>query len=100
MSASFSCVTAFSASVPLPRRRSLRQAQRLIECATCKAQRRRADGDAEQVERLHADAEALARLTDDRIGGHADIVVFQARQRVRCDDVDAFGDLNRICAVR
>ena len=83
MSASLAWVTALSASVPLPSRRLEAKAQRFVERAPGEAERRRADRHAEQVQRLHADAEALARLADDRVGGDADIVVFQARERVR-----------------
>ena len=38
-------------------------------------------------------AKALARLADDRVGGDADIVVAQARERVRRDHLDPLGDL-------
>ena len=38
------------------------------------------------------DAEAFARLADDRVGGHADIVVLEPRERMRRDDLDPLGD--------
>ena len=96
MSASFAWVTALSASVPLPRRRLARECERFVERAPSKAERGRADGHAEQVERLHADAEALARFADDRVGGNADIVVGEARERVGRNDLDPLGDCDRI----
>ena len=55
MSASFAWVTALSASVPLPSlRRRCAKLERFIERAPREAERRRADRDPEQVERLHA----------------------------------------------
>ena len=95
MSASFAWVTALSASVPLPSRRDCREAQRLVERAPREAERRRADRHPEQVQGLHADAEAFAGLADDRVGGNADIVVVQPRERVRRDDLDPLGDGRR-----
>ena len=74
---------------------ALGEAQRLVERAPREAQRRRADRHPEQVQGLHADAEALARLADDRVGGNADIVVVQPRERVRRDDFDPLGDCRR-----
>ncbi len=93
MSASFAWVTALSASVPLPSRRSL--------CDSRAPRRARAarspSAAAPTVTRNRfsvsiADAEAFARLADDRVGGNADIVIFQAGKRVRRDDLDPLGD--------
>ena len=77
MSASFACVTALSASVPLPSRRSDAKRKRLVERAPREAERRRADRHPEQVQRLHADAEAFAGLADDRIGGMRTLSYFR-----------------------
>ena len=98
MSASLACVTALSASVPLPRRRLLAKRQRLVQRAPGEAERRRADRHPEQVQRFHADAEAFARLADDRVGRNADVVVFEPRERMRRDDLDPLGDLRRTSA--
>ncbi len=73
----------------------LREAQRFIERAPGEAERGSADRHSEQVQSLHADAETLARLADDRVGGDADVVVFQPRERVRRDDFDTLGDGDR-----
>ena len=78
MSASLAWVTALSASVPLAEPAAGREVERFVERAPGEAERRRADRHPEQVQRLHADAEALARLADDRVGGHADIVDISA----------------------
>ena len=76
----------------MPSRRLGGEGERFVERAPGEAERRGADRDPEQVQRLHADAEALARLADDRVGGHADIVVFEPGERMRRDDLDPLGD--------
>src|SRR6185437_10975142 len=45
-----------------------------------------------EVQSLHADAEALARFADDGAGGDSDIVIFEAREWVRRDDLDPLLD--------
>ena len=55
---------------------------RLVERPAGEAQRRRADRDPEQGERLHADAEAFAAFAEQRIRRHPDIVVFEPGERV------------------
>ena len=66
--------------------------ERLVERAAGEAERGGADRDAEQVQRLHADAEALARLAEQCVGGQAHIVEFQPGERVRRDHLDPLGD--------
>ena len=74
------------------------EGQRFVQRAPREAERRRADRHPEQVQRLHPDAETLAGLADDRIGGDADIVVVRAARAgaarstsIRSATVDGFG---------
>ena len=61
----------------------------LFERAACEAERGGADGDAEQVQSLHGDFEAIA-LGAEQLA--ADAVELQPGQRVRRDDLDTLGD--------
>ena len=69
-----------------------REIDRLNQRSSGQPERRCADRHPEQVERLHRDLEAFAGLADHRIRWHPDIVIFQARERVRGDDLDPFLD--------
>src|SRR6478735_9742723 len=71
-----------------------RERQGLVQCTSGEAERGRSDRHAEQVQRFHGDAEAFARLADDRVGGDADIAVLQSRQRVRGDYLDPLRELD------
>ena len=66
--------------------------ERLVEGAPSKAERRRADGRAEHVERRHRDLEALARPADALRQRHAAALEAQRRERMRRDRLDALRD--------
>ena len=91
MSASLAWVTGLSASVGAEAAVA-GELQRLVERTPGKPERRRADRHSEQVQGLHADPKAFARLADDRIGRQPDIVVFEPPKRVRSDDLDPLLD--------
>ena len=66
------------------------EGERFVERPPGEAERRRADRDPEQVQRLHRDLEAFAGLAE-QLAAH--VVEFEPRERVRGDDLDALGDV-------
>ena len=64
----------------------------LVQRAAREAERRGADGRAEDVERRHRDLEALARRAEAVGHRHAARVELQRGERMRRDHVDALGD--------
>ncbi len=71
--------------------------QRFIERAARHAECGGADGGAEDVERRHRDLEAFAWVADEVVARDADVFETQARERMRGDERDAFGDCEAAC---
>ena len=71
----------------------LRMYQRLVERTPRKAQGRRSDAGAEDVQRAHRQLEAVTGLAQALQLGHAAVVEAQTCERVRSDHLDTLGDL-------
>ena len=82
-------MTALSASVPSPSAARRSEGDGFVERAAGETQSRGADGDPEQVQCLHRDAEAFAGRADQLA---ANAVELEAREWVRGDHFDALGN--------